>query len=56
MRPTLETKAASDARNSAMAFGLLGCVLGLFLGMAGGLERVRSVQRQRRAASGWSSG
>jgi hypothetical protein len=39
MRPTLETLAASDARNSAMAFGVLGCVLGLFLGMAGGLER-----------------
>jgi hypothetical protein len=35
----LETKAVSDARNSAMAFGLLGCVLGLFLGVAGGLER-----------------
>jgi hypothetical protein len=38
MRPTLETKAASDARNSATAFGLLGGVLGLFLGLAGGLE------------------
>jgi hypothetical protein len=39
MRPTLETKAASDARNSETAFGLLGGVLGLFLGLAGGLER-----------------
>jgi hypothetical protein len=38
MRPTLETKAVSDARNSAIAFGLLGCALGLFLGVAGGLE------------------
>ena len=39
MRPTLETKAVSDARNSATAFGLLGGVMGLFLGVAGGLER-----------------
>jgi hypothetical protein len=39
MRPTLETKAASDARNSATAFGMLGGVIGLFLGLAGGLER-----------------
>jgi hypothetical protein len=38
MRPTLETKAASDARNSATAFGLLGGVLALFLGLAGALE------------------
>ena len=39
MRPTMETKAASDARNSATAFGILGAVIGLFLGLAGGLER-----------------
>jgi hypothetical protein len=39
MRPTLETKAASDARNSATAFGMLGGVIGLLLGLAGGLER-----------------
>jgi hypothetical protein len=39
MRPTMETKAASDARNSATAFGMLGGVIGLFLGLAGGLER-----------------
>ena len=39
MRPTLETKAASDARNSATAFGMLGGAIGLFLGLAGGLER-----------------
>jgi hypothetical protein len=39
LRPTLETKAASDARNSATAFGVLGGAIGLFLGLAGGLER-----------------
>jgi hypothetical protein len=39
MRPTMETKAASDARNSATAFGMLGGVIGLFLGLAGGLAR-----------------
>jgi hypothetical protein len=39
MRPTLETKAVSDARNSATAFGLFGGALGLLLGLTGGLER-----------------
>jgi hypothetical protein len=39
MRPTLETKAVSDARNAATAFAMLGGVLGLILGLAGGLER-----------------
>jgi hypothetical protein len=48
MRPTLETKAASDARNAAVAFGSLGGLLGLFLGLAGGLER-RSIGSAARA-------
>jgi hypothetical protein len=48
MRPTLETKAASDARNSATAFGILGGVIGLFLGLAGGLER-RSISSAAKA-------
>jgi hypothetical protein len=50
MRPTMETKAASDARNAAVAFGSLGGLLGLFLGLAGGLER-RSIGSAAKA--GW---
>jgi hypothetical protein len=48
MRPTTETQAVSDARNAATAFGLLGGVLGLSLGLAGGLER-RSIVAAARA-------
>lgn len=36
MRPTLETIARADARNSALTFGVMGGVLGLVLGLAGG--------------------
>jgi hypothetical protein len=39
MRPTLETIAVADSRNSALTFGTMGGVLGLVLGVAGGLRR-----------------
>lgn len=39
LRPTLETVATADARNSALTFGLMGGVLGLTFGVAGGLSR-----------------
>lgn len=37
MRPTLETIARADMKNSALTFGVMGGLLGLTLGVAGGL-------------------
>lgn len=39
IRPTLQTIAVADSRNSALTFGVMGGVLGLVLGLAGGLAR-----------------
>lgn len=37
MRPTMETIARADMKNSALTFGVTGGILGLTLGVAGGL-------------------
>jgi hypothetical protein len=48
MRPTRETVARADSRNSALTFGAMGGVLGLILGLVGGLTR-RSIGSAARA-------
>jgi len=48
MRPTLETIATADSRNSAVTCGTMGGLLGLVLGLAGGLSR-RSIKSAAKA-------
>jgi len=48
MRPTLETVARADSRNSSLTFGGMGGLLGLILGLVGGLMR-RSIASAAKA-------